>query len=57
MQTFVPLLDENFSVKNAPKLTANNLEDKIYKVKKRTKHWSYPEDVYNHLEIFRKTEA
>ena len=52
MQTFVPLLDENFSVKNAPKLTANNLEDKIYKVKKRTKHWSYPEDVYNHLESF-----
>lgn len=52
MQTFVPLLDENFSVKNAPKLTTNNLEDKICKVKKRTKHWSYPEDVYNHLESF-----
>ena len=29
----VPLLDENFSVKNAPKRSAKHLEDKICKIK------------------------
>ena len=33
MLKFVPVLDENLSVKNAPKLSAKHLEDKIFKIK------------------------
>ena len=33
VQKFVPVLDENLSVKNAPKLSAKYLEDKIFKIK------------------------
>ena len=33
MQKFVPVLDENFSVKNVPKRSAKYLKDKIYKTK------------------------
>ena len=32
-QKFVPVLDENLSVKNAPKRSAKYLEDKIFKIK------------------------
>ena len=33
VQKFVPVLDGNLSVTNAPKLFAKYLEDKIYKIK------------------------
>ena len=33
VQKFVPVLDENLSMKNAPKLSAKYLQDKICKIK------------------------
>ena len=33
VQKFIPVFDENLSVKNAPKLSAKYLEDKIFKMK------------------------
>ena len=33
VQTFVPVLEENLSVKNAPKLSAKYLQDKTWKTR------------------------
>ena len=55
VQTFVPVLDGNLSVKNAPKLSAKYLEDKICKIKQMQNIPVTLRTFLNHLELFRKT--
>ena len=38
VQNFVPVLEENLSVKNAPKLSAKYLQNKTYKTTTNAKH-------------------
>ena len=45
MQKLVPVLEENLSVKNAPKLSAKYLQDKTCKIK-QMQNIPLPEDIF-----------
>ena len=49
VQKFVPVLEENLTVKNAPKLSANYLQDKKCKTKQMQIITSTLEDILNKL--------
>ena len=49
VQKFVPVLEENLSVKNAPKLSANYLQDKKCKTKQMQIITLTLEDILNKL--------
>ena len=46
VQTFVPVLEENLSVKNAPKLSAKYLQDKTWKTKQMQNILLTLEDIF-----------
>ena len=46
LQKFVPVLEGNLSVKNAPKLSAKYLQDKTCKIKANAKHSIHSEDIF-----------
>ena len=52
VQNFVPVSEENLSVKNAPKLSAKYLQDKTCKTKQMQNISLTLEDIFNQLKAF-----
>ena len=52
MQKFVSVFEGNLSVKNAPKLSAKYLQDKIYKIKQMQNIPVTLRTFLNHLKTF-----
>ena len=57
LQKFVPVLEGNLSVKNAPKLSAKYLQDKTCKIKANAKHSIHSEDIFKSTKnVSKKTQ-
>ena len=57
LQKFVPVLEGNLSVKNAPKLSAKYLQEKTCKIKANAKHSIHSEDIFKSTKNVSKNVA